>query len=185
VYNSISNSFNLRQLDYALRVNHSRERPPRKTPGLSLPPDDPASIGQERRHGHKVASKRPPKRSPVHGNQKNENGDDDDDDLLGALANELEESLEDDSNDAANDKGVSKSNGNEALLPAPDFSESSDEDDVLPNRVQIIERNRESPKPRSFSSPAQMPRGSGPVSLRGLASGRRVEEDDLSSSEEE
>lgn len=179
LYNSDTNSFDLRQLDYALRVNHSREKPVKKAPGVSVPGD----ANTASRPRPKVASKRPPKRpsNTISVANKKDDDEEEDEDMLG-LANELEVSLEDDSNDGHNNGSMA--NGNRSQV-VDDLSESSDEDEVVPNRVQIIERNQDVPKPRTFSSPTQIPSGSGPVSLRGLSAGRRIEEDDLSSSEEE
>lgn len=95
-----------------------------------------------------------------------------DDDLLGALANELEESLEDNSNDSGGSKKEVE----------------SEQEDSDYQAIQVVEsKNRNIPGVSStvtstFSSPAL---GTGPMSLRGFADSSRRDEDDLSSSEEE
>jgi RNA polymerase II transcription elongation factor len=97
------------------------------------------------------------------------NDSDVDEDLLGALANELEESLEDDSNDSSSKKAVEM--------------ESEDDD----QSIEVVDNNKSQSAVASkvnsaFSSPSL---GLGPMSLRGFADSSRREEDDLSSSEEE
>jgi hypothetical protein len=97
------------------------------------------------------------------------NDSDVDEDLLGALANELEESLEDDSNDSSSKKAIEM--------------ESEDDD----QSIEVVDNNKSQPALASkvnsaFSSPSL---GLGPMSLRGFADSSRREEDDLSSSEEE
>lgn len=113
-----------------------------------------------------------------------------DDDLLGALANELEESLEDDSNHSntsgENNRNYDSANGqgNGHGFSVANDSSSSDEDEQFTNRVNIIDRSSSSATHGAFNSPNSSHSG-GPMSLRGFLSHGRPEEEELSSSEEE
>ncbi|KAA8916147.1 hypothetical protein TRICI_001696 [Trichomonascus ciferrii] len=99
--------------------------------------------------------------------------DDDDEDLLGALANELEESLEDDT----------KQQPQQAQHVE---SEESDEDEEMQNNVVMIEpsNSKQQTKPSQSFFPKGNTNHTGPISLKGYV-GNRPEEEDLSSSEEE
>lgn len=115
-----------------------------------------------------------------------------DDDLLGALANELEESLEDDSNhsNASGDSNGkyenSNGHGNSYGFSNTNDSASSDEDEQFTNRVDIIDRSSSSAANGAFNSPnGSQSRSGAPMSLRGFLSNGRPEEEELSSSEEE
>lgn len=229
VFDPATSGFELKPLDFTLRVNPSREKPSSSNSTTNRPPpfatdssrspsvsseSHSRSISPMPKGGQttlkletvksevvkpltsatrkQVASKKLPstrvaersvpgtqtaKKSTVKASSKEivHNDSDVDEDLLGALANELEESLEDDSNDPKKPVVVSG-------------SEESDVDDDYQG-IQVIESNKpparrpESAVNSAFPSPAV---GSGgPISLRGFVDSTRPDEEDLSSSEEE
>lgn len=204
IYDPSTETFQLKQLNYGLRVNVSREKPKKTGPGgLALPNSGESSsrsissspslsvsrspsperskktvakqasssteaVKKPRKAAKKpssrpqVSSKKPPSQQQPTNNNVNDN---DEDDILGALANELEESLEGE-------------NG------GPSDSETG-------GLITIIDRSSSrtggsgTPRNTTFTPSPSLGTRTGPISLRGYASASRADEDELSSSEEE
>lgn len=151
-------------------------------------PSNPAPVKSQR---PQVSSKKPPSYStstsskpivPHTSQYKNDytnnasSNDDDEDDILGALANELEESLEGENNDMSQDM-------DQSLVTIIDRSSTRGRMANGPGAGGG--GGVGTPRNTTFTPSPSLGTRTGPISLRGYASASRADEDEMSSSEEE